>query len=65
MKLIYYNTRFRGEWDFILDVRLLEFKNKAKLDLTQTMKVSKAAYGNVKVQRLYGIWNRVLWRQLK
>lgn len=33
MKLIYYNKRFRGEWDFILGVRLQELKNKAKIYL--------------------------------
>lgn len=33
MKLIYYNIRFRGEWDFISGVRLQELKNKAKIYL--------------------------------
>ena len=51
MKLIYYNTRFRGEWDFISGVRLQGLKNKAKIYLVhpESVQISLQEYKNTEL----------------
>ena len=51
MKLIYYNTRFRGERDFISGVLLQELKNKAKIYLVhpESVQISLQEYKNTEL----------------
>ena len=51
MKLIYYNTRFRGEWDFISGVCLQGLKNKAKIYLVhpESVQISLQEYKNTEL----------------